>query len=37
VREERARRGMEDEPEGEWRSLSPEMVKALYPAFPKPK
>lgn len=36
VREEQERRGLEDEP-GEWRSLSPEMVKALYPAFPKPK
>jgi RNA polymerase sigma factor (sigma-70 family) len=36
VREEQARRGVE-EPEGEWRSLSPEMVKALYPAFPKRK
>jgi RNA polymerase sigma factor (sigma-70 family) len=37
VREERARRGIEDEQKGEWRSISPEMVKALYPAFPKPK
>ncbi|HET7856353.1 MAG TPA: bifunctional nuclease family protein, partial [Gaiellaceae bacterium] len=36
VREEQERRGLEPE-EGEWRSLSPEMVKALYPAFPKPK
>jgi uncharacterized protein len=34
VREEQERRGLEPE-EGEWRSLSPEMVKALYPAFPK--
>jgi hypothetical protein len=32
VREEHERSGMEV-PEGEWRSLSPEMVKALYPAF----
>jgi RNA polymerase sigma factor (sigma-70 family) len=36
VREEQARRGVEEQ-EGEWRSLSPEMVKALYPAFPKRK
>jgi hypothetical protein len=36
VREEHERSGMEV-PEGEWRSLSPEMVKALYPAFPKRK
>jgi uncharacterized protein len=36
VREEQERRGLEPE-EGEWRSLSPEMVKALYPAFPKAK
>ena len=34
VREEEARRGLESGPEGEWRSLSPEMVKALYPPFP---
>jgi RNA polymerase sigma factor (sigma-70 family) len=37
VREEHARRGLELEEEGEWRSLSPGMVKALYPAFPKRK
>jgi RNA polymerase sigma factor (sigma-70 family) len=37
VREEQARRGLEAESEGEWRSLSPEMVKALYPAFSKSK
>jgi RNA polymerase sigma factor (sigma-70 family) len=36
VREEQERRGLEPE-QGEWRSLSPEMVKALYPAFPKRK
>ncbi len=36
VREEQERRGLEPE-EGEWRSISPEMVKALYPAFPKRK
>jgi RNA polymerase sigma factor (sigma-70 family) len=36
VREEHARRGME-EPEGDWRSVSPDMVKALYPAFPPRK
>ena len=36
VREEHALRGLDVEP-GELRSLSPEMVKALYPAFPKRK
>jgi RNA polymerase sigma factor (sigma-70 family) len=36
VREEEARRGIEPEP-GEWRSFSPEMVKALYPPPPKQK
>jgi hypothetical protein len=34
--EEEARLGEPDEP-GEWRSLSPEMVKALHPPPPKPK
>lgn len=37
VREEEARLGLEPEPEGEWRSLSPQMVRALHPPFPKPK
>jgi RNA polymerase sigma factor (sigma-70 family) len=37
VREEEARRGIEPEAKGEWRSLSPEMVKALHPPFPKRK
>ena len=36
VREEHVLRGLDVEP-GELRSLSPEMVKALYPAFPKRK
>lgn len=37
VREEEARRGIEPVPGTEWRSLSPEMVKALHPPFPKQK
>ncbi|HEY3050243.1 MAG TPA: bifunctional nuclease domain-containing protein [Gaiellaceae bacterium] len=37
VREEQDRLGLEPEAEGDWRSLSPEMVKALHPPFPTPK
>jgi RNA polymerase sigma factor (sigma-70 family) len=34
VREEEERRGIEPVEGAEWRSFSPEMVKALYPPFP---
>ena len=35
VREEEARLGLEAEGEGDWLSLSPEMVKAMHPPFGK--
>ena len=37
VREEEARLGLEAEAEGDWLSLSPEMVKAMHPPFGKEK
>jgi len=37
VREEQGRLGLEAEGEGDWRSLSPEMVKAMHPPFTKEK
>jgi len=37
VREEQDRLGLEAEAEGDWQSLSAEMVKAMHPSFPKEK
>lgn len=37
VREEQDRLGLEAEGEGDWQSLSAEMVKAMHPPFPKEK
>jgi RNA polymerase sigma factor (sigma-70 family) len=37
VREEQDRLGLEDEAEGDWGSLSAEMVKAMHPPFSKEK